>query len=74
MFLRVRDTMVNAESVAFIRRFQIEEALAKGKQQYGIRIGFKSAESVINMMFDTEAESKKYYDQLASMMDTVNLN
>ena len=70
MFLRVRDTMLNAESVSFMKRFPDENA----EKQFGIRVGFKNTDSVVHLMFDTEAESKKYYDQLASMMDTVNLN
>ena len=74
MFLRVRDTMVNSESVSFVKRFTDEKAAASGEKQFGIRIGFKTTDSVVHLMFDTEAESKKYYDQLASMMDTVNLN
>ena len=49
----------------------VEEAQ---KLQYGIRVGFKNTNSVVNMLFDTEAESKKYYDQLGSMLETVNLN
>ena len=71
MFLKVRDTMVDSESVSFVKRFTVEEAQ---KLQYGIRVGLKNTNSVVNMLFDTEAESKKYYDQLGSMLETVNLN
>ncbi|MBQ6042333.1 MAG: hypothetical protein IJL32_16355 [Oscillospiraceae bacterium] len=73
MFLKIRDTIIDSEAVAYVRQFRNESSPLNIKETYGLRIGFKNSDAAVSIPFDNEKDARKYYDELGSMLEAVSL-
>ena len=73
MFLKIQDTLIDTDAVAYVRRFRNESSPLNIRETYGLKIGIKNSEASVMIPFQQAADAAACYHELCEKLQAVSL-